>query len=493
MRVRPPLVTLTVDEPAVVASVHGPSIPTCAPAPGASAATATATASTSDRRHMARPFHRPADNAPVTARRLLIVLATLLGVAAPADALILAAPVGPTPGGCVRDIAAAPVRSCATARGLGSPAALAIAGKRLLVAAADDGTVTALDLRGSRAVARPSPQRPAHVPGLTGVDALAVSPDARDAYAGSTDDRAVVGLRAATLDPIAGGCVARRATASCTGSGLLASIGGLAMSPDGLHLYAATFAAQAGADRLVTLARSRRDGTLRVAPQAPCVQSLGRASAVCPIRAPGLEGLSAVIVTADGRFVYTASPVSSAVVALRRNRLTGRLTPLRGAGACLRDASTTDAGDDGCATGVPGLRGARSLTLTDDGRTVIVTAGDPGSVVALTRNRTTGTLTMHAGGCLTAAVVAGCQKVDGLRGAQQSVAIDGGRKLLVAAQAANALVAVGLRPGRRSQRADRPAAHARHAQRSGAAGRGRQGARGLRGVAVRRRRRHVGS
>ncbi len=161
---------------------------------------------------------------------------------------------------------------------------------------------------------------------------------------------------------------------------------------------------------------------------------------------PGLEGLSAVIVTADGRFVYTASPVSSAVVVLRRNRLTGRLTPLRGAGACLRDASTTDAGNDGCTTAVPGLRGARSLTLTDDGRTLIVTAGDPGSVVALTRNRTTGTLTMHAGGCLTAAAVAGCQKVDGLRGAQQSVAIDGGRELLVAAQAANALVAVGLDP-----------------------------------------------
>lgn len=436
--------TVTVDEPAVVASVHGPSTPTCAPAGDACATAATATASTSDRRHMARPFHRAADNAPVTARRLLIVLATLLGAAAPAHALILAAPVGPTPGGCVRDTAAAPVRSCATARGLGSPAALAVAGKRLLVAAADDGTVTALDLRGTRAVARPGSRRPARVAGLTGVDALAVSPDARDAYAGSTDDRAVVGLHAATLEPIAGGCVARHATTSCTGSSNLASIGGLAMSPDGHHLYAATFAAQAGADRLVTLSRSRSDGTLRVAPHAPCVESLGKSSAVCPVRSPGLEGLSAVIVTADGRFAYTASPVSSAVVALRRNRLTGRLTPLHGVGGCLHDSSTTDGGNDGCATTVPGLRGARSLTLTDDGRTLIVTAGDPGSVVALVRNRTTGTLALHAGDCLTVAVVAGCQTVAGLRGAQQSVVIDGGREVLVAAQAANALVGIGL-------------------------------------------------
>src|SRR5262249_35751789 len=152
----------------------------------------------------------------------------------------------------------------------------------------------------------------AGVPELAGADALAVAPGGGQVYAGTTDGHAVVGLAAKTLSPVTGGCVARHASARCAAWGAVGSVGGLALSPDGRDLYAATFGPPAGADTLVTLARAR-DGAL--APGPGCVQSLGPGAAVCPRRAPGLEGLTAVVVTGDGRFAYAASPVSSAVVA----------------------------------------------------------------------------------------------------------------------------------------------------------------------------------
>lgn len=384
----------------------------------------------------------------MTARRhvfVLVLVATLACAAVPARALIVQAPLALTPGGCLHDpsASAADPHCASTAHGLGGPAALAVGSGRLYVAASDAGTVTALPVGGAAGIARPG-RSAVGVPELAGADALAVAPGDGPVYAGSTDGDAVVALGRKTLAPVTGGCIARHASARCASWGAIGSVGGLALSPDGSDLYAATFGTTAGADTLVTLSRSRHDGALTLAPRAPCVQSLGRAPAVCPLRVPGLEGLTAVVVTADGRFAYTAAPVSSAVVALHRNRTTGRLTPLRGNAGCLRDASIKDAGNQGCAGVVPGLRGARALALTPDGRTLIVTAGDPGSVVALRRNRTTGTLALHPGGCLSAAVVTGCTTVPALRGAQQSIVTGGGRGLLVAALGADAVVALGL-------------------------------------------------
>jgi hypothetical protein len=379
------------------------------------------------------------------AKRVFVLVATLVCAAAPARALVVQAPLALTSGGCLHDPGASAVEAnCASsAHGLEGAAALAVGSGRLFVAASDAGTVTALPVPGTAGVARPG-RSAAAIPELAGVDALAVAPGGGAVYAGSTDGDAVVGLAPTTLAPLARGCVARHASARCAALGTIGSVGGLALSPDGRDLYAATFGSAPGADTLVALARSPSDGSLTLAPQAPCVQSLGSARAVCPVRAPGLEGLSAVIVTADGRFAYAASPVSSAVVVLRRNRTTGSLTPLKGNAACLRDASVKNAGNAGCTGVIAGLRGARALALSPDQTTLIVTADDPGSVVALRRNRTTGTLALHRGGCLSAAIVAGCANVSALRGAQQSIFAGGGHSLLVAALGANAVVALGL-------------------------------------------------
>jgi DNA-binding beta-propeller fold protein YncE len=398
----------------------------------------------------------------MTARRTVLVLASLLSVAAPAHALLATGPLSAPAGGCVHDLARTGAGDplCAhVTPGLGAPAALAVDGDRLFVAAAGSGAVTALTLHGTNAVAQAGPSPRAGdcvvasgtacsriVRGLAGVDALAVSPDGRDLYAGSADGRAVVGLTAATLVPIAGGCVAHLAHHLCPATTPLASVGGLAMSPDGHNVYVASFGEAAGADTLVALTRSVRTGALKVDAGASCIASLGRAAVACPTRVAGLEGLTAAIVTADGRFVYAASPTSSAVVGFIRNRFSGRLTALGGAGGCLRDATTNNSGNQGCATATPGLRGARGLALSPDGRTLFVIASDPGSVVALARNPGTGALTPRPGGCLSATATLGCETVTGLRGAQAGAVADHGGQLVVAALGADAVLALAIDP-----------------------------------------------
>ncbi len=401
----------------------------------------------------------------MSARRLAFVmmLTLLAGIAAPAHALVVAGPIDAVPDGCIHDAAAATSDELCThlAPGLGGPAALAIAGPRVFVASADESAVTALSRRGrtGTAIGGPSP-RSRHcvtaapsaacsriVFGLSGVDALAASPDGRDIYAGSRDDQAVVGLATATLDPIAGACLIHRGRRGCAATGALRSVGALAMAPDGRQVYAATFGTTTGQDTLVTLARSVHSGALHVDHRAPCIQSQGSAPAVCPARAAGLEGLTSIVVTADGRFVYAASPISSAVVGFLRNRATGRLTPLApGAGGCVHDSATGAAGNQGCATATPGLRGARNLALSRDGATLIVVAGDPGSVVALARNPSTGALAPKAGGCLSAVARQGCTLVGSLRGAQAAVVTADGAHLVVVALGANAVLALSLDP-----------------------------------------------
>jgi DNA-binding beta-propeller fold protein YncE len=411
---------------------------------------------------MARPWHTAADNASMPARRLLGLLVALSSAAAPAHALLVAGPLVAAAGGCTHDVSRTGAINALCqpqAPGLAGPAALAVDGGEVIVAAADDGAVTILRRHGGHGVAQSTPPPRSHncvaasgtecariVTGLAGADALAVSPDGRDVYAGSSDDRAVVGLTAKTLAPIAGACVIRTPHAGCAQTSTLASVGGLAFSPDGRYLYAASFGAGPGRDVLSTLSRSVSTGALSVDRRAPCIQSLGSGTAVCPRRTAGLEGLTSAIVSADGRDVYAASPISGAVVGFLRNRFTGAITPLGGPGGCLHDAHTTATDDRGCATATAGLRGVRSLVLSSDGTTLFAVAADPGSIVALARNPADGALAPRPGGCLSAAVVAGCTTVPALRGAQTSALADGGHQLLVAALGANAVVALGVDP-----------------------------------------------
>jgi 6-phosphogluconolactonase (cycloisomerase 2 family) len=189
------------------------------------------------------------------------------------------------------------------------------------------------------------------------------------------------------------GCVAS------TGSGCVfvkaaREVAGLAVSPDGRFAYAVA----QDADAVLAFARVRRTGALRA------IGCFSSRSALGCSPLTGLDEASGVAVSPDGRDVYVAARASGVVSHLRRDALSGALTPAGCAGAA------------GCAVVEPLLAGVHSVALTGDGRTLLATAeidpttgaeGDEtGALLTFRRDPATGELARA--GCLVSRGLAGC-------------------------------------------------------------------------------------
>jgi len=417
-------------------------------------------------------------------RALLAASVLVLWVGAPpppAGAVRLSGTLAPVPGaaGCLRDrgrLDPAGLHCAQPVEALLAPSALTVSpdGRSVYVVAAESGSVVTLARRPGGGLAPPvHPGRrdcvqqsgfgdcAAGSPGLAGADAVLVSPDGRDVYVGSADAAALVvfrrgqhgllfhpGLARGKKKLLGATCLHGRevvphAAGRCAGAlAPLQRVSALAISPDGRFLYALSSGNDPGQDTLVAL-RRQADGTLT--PRRGCIASHGgdRKRPVCPSRATGLRGASAVTISPDGQFLYVAAGVSSAVSAYRRNSSTGAVTPLRGAGSCVAEPGLSPAADSpGCPSTAAGLRGARALVVSPDGRRVYVAGFDPGSLVVLDRNPQSGGLFAHAqapDACLLAGPGQGCSAgLEALRGASAIAISRPGDRLFVAAQGADA-------------------------------------------------------
>ena len=374
---------------------------------------------------------------------VLLVAAVSLPAPAPAAALIVygSPRVVPGAGGCLRDPRLEPLtdQDCpGAALGLIGAQAVSVTADGRSVYVAGEGGLAALARDRATGALRPasSPSPRACIAttangrcatsdaGLSGADALAISPDDRFVYVGAANAATVSAFARqgnGLLVPLAAnsrhhsapyfGCVSGRTFTGTRQPRCGAHIQGLngvaalAVSPDGRSVYAVSYGLAPGEDSLITLQRDRRSGGLRPLPGKPsCVQSLpGRG---CPPLA-GLEGATAITISPDGRFVYVASELSGAVRGFLRDRSTGALTPLSGRGGCISSGGRAD-GDVGCEVTVPQLAGARSLALSPDGRELYVAAFDPGAVVVLRRNPRSGRLAAGPPNCLQAVPDASC-------------------------------------------------------------------------------------
>ena len=273
---------------------------------------------------------------------------------------------------------------------------------------------------------------------LGGAFEVTVSPDGRNAYVASNASGAVAVFdRAAdgTLTQKAGtlGCISDTGAGPCgDGTGLGGALG-VVISPDGKSGYVASFdsAAVAVFDRAA-------DGTLtQNAGTAACISDTGAGPCV---DGAALGGASSVTVSPDGRSVYVASQLSSAVAVFDR-AADGTLTQKGGTAACISD---TGAGP--CADGTA-LDVAASVAVSPDGQSAYVASFDSDAVAVLDR-AADGGLTQKPGtaGCISEIVLGTCDVGSALDGARWVTVSPDGRSAYAASVISGAVAVFDREP-----------------------------------------------
>jgi DNA-binding beta-propeller fold protein YncE len=233
--------------------------------------------------------------------------------------------------GCVAEAGAG---GCATGFALGAPEGMAVSnnGATVYVASALSNAVVVLTRDTSTGALAQATDGSAciaeaaltgcttgtHVPGaeLSGANAVAVSPRKGSVYVTSLFSNSVTSFAPAsgtiTQLPGTSACLIYLRAAGCSFGRAMVAPEGIAVAPDGLSVYAASFVTGA----IDVLDRNPKTGAVFQKPGRPgCLAPLS-VSGCSPGRA--LKGASSIAVSSDGRFVYSTAFGSNAVDVFRR-------------------------------------------------------------------------------------------------------------------------------------------------------------------------------
>jgi 6-phosphogluconolactonase (cycloisomerase 2 family) len=308
----------------------------------------------------------------------------------------------------------------------------ALAPPALSAAASPPGTLAQLAGAGGCASIQPAlgctPAR-----GLDDARAVALSPDGLSLYAAAATPATVTAFSVAPGNGLiqqlnlGAGCLASVAQDGCAAARALEGASSLAVSPDGVHVYVAS--ATAGA--VATLVRQPNGSLAQPAGVAGCIATT--AVAGCSTGS-SLAGADAVAISPDGRFVYIAGGTADSLLTFSRDAATGRLTQLAGAAGCLR-SGRTDCGP------VTGMDGPAAIAISPDGAFLYV-ASAAGTLTAFRRDATSGALTQlgPGTGCLSDGDLTGCTAVGGLARASAVALTPDGRTLIAAGTDDDAVV-----------------------------------------------------
>lgn len=236
-----------------------------------------------------------------------------------------------------------------------------------------------------------------------GSRAIALSPNGKNVYVASSRSDAIAVFRrnaktgALTQPRGAAGCVAVKGASGCATAVGLDGPNSVAVSPDGLSVYATSRAS----NTVSVFRRNRSTGALTQLPAgAGCISGLP-----VPNCANGraLVAPDVVIVSPDGKNVYVGSFFGNAVASFERSRSSGALTQPDGSAGCIAEATS------GCALGFA-LGAPEGMAISSDGASVYVASALSNAVAVLTRDRSTGVLAQatDGSGCIANAPLTGC-------------------------------------------------------------------------------------
>ena len=272
------------------------------------------------------------------------------------------------------------------------------------------------------------------VPGLNSVNSVEVSPDGASLYASSNQDNAVVNFNrnqasgALTFSECLEEADSNFEGTDCPNVDGLGGAAALTISADGRSVYAGS----ANDDAVVNFNRNPSTGTLSFL---ECFDDNdGTDTEAACAEVDGLNAVTSLDSTTDGRSVYALSNSDHAIVNFDRNPATGALTFAQ----CLDDSTT--GGEASCAS-IEGLTSAANLAVSDDGHSLYAAALGDDAIVNLDRNPATGVLSFSQ--CVEdndPGVVAACTDVDGLNGAIAVAISADGSSVYAASQTDNAIV-----------------------------------------------------
>jgi DNA-binding beta-propeller fold protein YncE len=155
---------------------------------------------------------------------------------------------------------------------------------------------------------------------LSGPRSVTVSPDGKNLYAAAdTGDAVVVFDRnavsgALTQKALPAGCISQTGAGSCTDGEGLNGPNSVTVSPDGESVYVGSLVS----DAVALFERDTATGALAQKPgKAGCISSNGALAAVCETGI-GLNGIRSLIVSPDGKSLYTAATVDGTVAIFDR-------------------------------------------------------------------------------------------------------------------------------------------------------------------------------
>jgi DNA-binding beta-propeller fold protein YncE len=237
------------------------------------------------------------------------------------------------------------------------------------------------------------------------------------------------------------GCIHTRGTNRCARGRAVKSPEDIAISPDGRHVYVASY----GSHAIAVFSRDRRDGDLEQLPGRRGCVILGRSSTCSTARA--IARPVSIAISPDGANVYVAANASDALAVFARNRRTGGLRQLPGAGGCLSQRP-----GGGCFVGRV-LNEPTSVAVSPDGARVYVAGRRFPSGVAVLARAPDGSLTQAAdtSGCVSHGGASGCRAARGISGSEEVAVTPDSRFVLVAGMRSHAVATLQQGPDGLSQ------------------------------------------
>ena len=205
--------------------------------------------------------------------------------------------------------------------------------------------------------------------------ALAISPDGKNLYAVNEQNEDIAVFNRASDGSLsqpdgADDCIVDATVDSECGSTAtgISNVTGVAVTPDGNNVYTAGFSGGNEDGTIAEFARNADGSLTQLGGAANCIEQPGD-DLGCGTTAIGVAGLAGLIVSPDGRNVYTASETFGGPIAEFSRAASGALTQLPAPNDCIQEGA-----DFGCGSSGTGITSGYRLAISPDGVSVYAPA-----------------------------------------------------------------------------------------------------------------------